>query len=123
MVGNYITWTIIYEYGPYLSSEFHDAYLEYARQVYGIKKSSELWRRCVRGTDKSIDMGVSMLYVTDKESGVTNQSLHRVSITRCIRTALKGFLVFATVVTYRLPCLICYFKLNFALNIHLGNSS
>jgi len=77
VVANYITWTIIYEYGPYLSSEFHDTYLEYARQAYGIKKSSELWRRCVRNTDASIDMGVSMLYVTDKESGVTNQSLHR----------------------------------------------
>ena len=89
VVANYITWTIIHEYGSYLSSEFHDTYLEYARQAYGIKKSSELWRRCVRGTDKSIDMGVSMLYVTDKESGVTNQSLHRVSITKCRRFVLK----------------------------------
>lgn len=77
VVANFITWSIIYEYGPYLSTEFHEIYLEYARQVYGIKKSSELWRRCVRSTDESIDMGVSMLYVTDKESGVTNQSLHR----------------------------------------------
>ena len=110
VVANYVTWTIIYEYGPYLSSDFHDAYLDYARQVYGIKKSSELWRRCVRGTDKSIDMGVSMLYVTDKESGVTNQSLIRVSTTKCIRAALKGFFVFATVVTHRLSCLICYLK-------------
>ena len=84
MVANFITWSIIYEYGPYLSSAFHETYLEYARHVYGIKKSSELCRRCVRGTDESIDMGVSMLYVTDKESGVTNQSLHRVSITKFI---------------------------------------
>ena len=83
MVANFITWSIIYEYGPYLSTEFHETYLEYARQAYGIKKSSELWRRCVRGTDESIDMGVSMLYVTDKESGVSNQSLYRVSITKC----------------------------------------
>lgn len=87
VVANYITWSIIYEYGPYLSTEFHEKYLEYAHQVYGIKKSSELWRRCVRGTDESIDMGVSMLYVTDKESGVTNESVHRVSIIKCIRNA------------------------------------
>ena len=85
-VANYITWTIIYEYGPYLSSDFHDKYLEYARQAYGIKKSSELWRRCVRGTDSSIDMGVSMLFVTDKDSGINKQSLHHVSITKYIRS-------------------------------------
>jgi len=89
VVANYITWTIIYEYGPYLSSEFHDTYLEYARQAYGIKKSSELWRRCVRNTDASIDMGVSMLYVTDKESGVTNQSLHRVSTEAISQSVLE----------------------------------
>ena len=36
----------------------------------------------MRGTDTSIDMGVSMLFVTDKDNVVTNQSLHRVSITK-----------------------------------------
>ncbi|KAJ7393583.1 Endothelin-converting enzyme 2 [Desmophyllum pertusum] len=77
VIGNYLTWSIIYHYGPYLSSEFHDAYMAFARIAYGIKKSSELWRRCVRGTDDSIDMGVSMLYVTDKDSGITNESMHR----------------------------------------------
>lgn len=79
VVANYITWAIIHEYGPFLSSEFHDAYLEFARKAYGIKKSSPLWRRCVRGTDESIDMGVSMLFVTDKDNVVTKQSLQRVS--------------------------------------------
>lgn len=35
----------------------------------------------MRGTTKSVDMGVSMLFVTDKKSEFTNGSMHHVSIT------------------------------------------
>lgn len=70
----------MYDFGSYLSSDFHDVYLEFARKTYGIQKSSPLWRRCVRGTDQSIDMGVSRLFI--KGSGFTNESVHQVSITK-----------------------------------------
>lgn len=76
VVANYITWLIIHEYGPYLSTKFHEAYLTFAQMAYGIKRGSALWRRCVRGTTKSVDMGVSMLFVTDRESEFTNGSMH-----------------------------------------------
>lgn len=76
VVANYITWLLIHEYGPYLSTKFHDAYLTFAKVAYGIKRGSALWRRCVRGTTKSVDMGVSMLFVTDKKSEFTNGSMH-----------------------------------------------
>lgn len=79
-VFNYITWNIIYEYGSYLSQDFHDAYMDFSHDVYGIKKSSPLWRRCVRGTDKSLDMGVSMLFING--SGFTNESRQHVCMTR-----------------------------------------
>ena len=82
-VFNYITWNIIYEYGSYLSQDFHDAYMDFSHDVYGIRKSSPLWRRCIRGTDKSIDMGVSMLFING--SGFTNESRQHVCMTRRTR--------------------------------------
>ena len=85
-VFNYITWNIIYEYGSYLSQDFHDAYMDFSHDVYGIKKSSPLWRRCVRGTDKSLDMGVSMLFING--SGFTNESRQHVCMTRRSRRIL-----------------------------------
>ena len=85
-VFNYITWNIIYEYGSYLSQDFHDAYMDFSHDVYGIKKSSPLWRRCVRGTDKSLDMGVSMLFING--SGFTNESRQHVCMTRRTRRIL-----------------------------------
>ena len=85
-VFNYITWNIIYEYGSYLSQDFHDAYMDFSHDVYGIKKSSPLWRRCVRGTDTSLDMGVSMLFING--SGFTNESRQHVCITRRTRRIL-----------------------------------
>ena len=48
-------------------------------EAYGIRKSSPSWRRCVRGTDESLDMGVSMLFING--SGFTNESMVHVSIT------------------------------------------
>ncbi|CAH3030835.1 unnamed protein product [Porites evermanni] len=85
-VFNYITWNIIYEYGSYLSQDFHDAYMDFSHDVYGIKKSSPLWRRCVRGTDKSLDMGVSMLFING--SGFTNESRqHANDMVQNIRSA------------------------------------
>ena len=85
-VFNYITWNIIYEYGSYLSQGFHDAYMDFSHDVYGINKSSPLWRRCVRGTDKSLDMGVSMLFING--SGFTNESRQHVCMTRRTRRVL-----------------------------------
>ena len=85
-VFNYITWNIIYEYGSYLSQDFHDAYMDFSHDVYGIKKSSPLWRRCVRGTDTSLDMGVSMLFING--SGFTNESRQHVCMTRRTRRIL-----------------------------------
>ena len=80
----------MYNFGGYLSSDFHDAYLEFAQQAYGIQKSSPLWRRCVRGTDSSLDMGVSMLFI--KGSGFTNESIHHV----CIIDHPRAFLQMGT---------------------------
>lgn len=79
-IANYITWFIVYNYAPYLSSDFHEVYLQYAMDAYGIRKSSPPWRRCVRGTDESLDMGVSMLFING--SGFTNESMVHVSITK-----------------------------------------
>ena len=80
VVANFITWFVIHDYAPYLSSKFHDVYLAFARVAYGIKKSSPLWRRCVRGTDASLDMGVSMLFI--KDGGFSNESRQHVSVTK-----------------------------------------
>ena len=60
--------------------------MAFSRDVYGIKKSSPLWRRCVRGTDKSLDMGVSMLFING--TGFTNESRQHVCITRDTRRIL-----------------------------------
>lgn len=85
-IANYITWFIVYNYAPYLSSDFHEAYLQYAKEAYGIQKSSPPWRRCVRGTDESLDMGVSMLFING--SGFTNESIvHANDMVQQIREA------------------------------------
>lgn len=86
ILANYIAWTIVYSHAAYLSSGFHDAYMEYAREAYGIQKSSPLWRRCIRGTDESLDMGVSNLFI--KGSGFTNESIaHANDMVQHIRQA------------------------------------
>lgn len=87
IIANYITWFIMHEYAPYLSSDFHEAYMMFSREAYGIQKSSPLWRRCVRGTDSSLDMGVAMLFING--SGFTNESIgHANAMVQNIRAAL-----------------------------------
>ncbi|WP_459806223.1 hypothetical protein, partial [Herbidospora sp. RD11066] len=59
----------------------------FSREAYGIQKSSPLWRRCVRGTDSSLDMGVAMLFING--SGFTNESIgHANAMVQNIRAAL-----------------------------------
>ena len=89
VIINYIAWYIIHKYGHYVSSDFHDAYTKFARQAYGVQQSSEFWRRCVRDTERAMDMGVSRLLLTNRDSGFTEESVHQVSITMVYCTTPK----------------------------------
>lgn len=65
VIANYLMWNVVFHLAPALTPKLHKLYMDYYKAVYGIIQEAPLWKRCIRDTDKTIDMAVSRLFVDE----------------------------------------------------------
>lgn len=58
-LNNYVIWTFVKEYLPYLSQNFMDIYYVYNREMTGATEPLERWEFCIKTLEKYMDFGLA----------------------------------------------------------------
>ncbi|KAL0268403.1 UNVERIFIED_CONTAM: hypothetical protein PYX00_010359 [Menopon gallinae] len=57
-LNNYVLWTLVKQYLPYLSQSFTDIYYIYNRGMAGLAEPMERWEFCIKTLQKYMDVGL-----------------------------------------------------------------